>query len=244
VTINIAPLRGCVSDCSMTHARNKSDIAAAYNEWAESYDTDHNRTRDLAAQVLRQVDLNFADRRVIEVGCGTGRNTEWLSKLAAGPRQIVGLDFSEEMLERARVRVRDSRIRLIQHDVRAAWPLADISADVVIVMLVLEHVEDIRAVFAEAFRTLSAGGECFICELHPMRQLMGGQAQFTSAQTGEHRRVPAFLHNTSEYVQAGLSCGFELLHLGEWRDVDAQASDFPRLLSLQLRKTLETKTRI
>ena len=220
----------------VTTEAEESEIAAAYNEWAETYDTDHNRTRDLAAQILRQAHLNFADRRVIEVGCGTGRNTEWLSQLAAGPREIVALDFSEEMLARARVRVHDPRACFVQHDVRTAWPLADSSADVVIAMLVLEHVEHLEPVFAEAFRTLNAGGELFICELHPVRQLLGGQAQFTSTQTGEHRRVPAFLHNTSEYVQAGLSCGFELLHLGEWRDADALRSDFPRLLSLHFRQ--------
>jgi ubiquinone/menaquinone biosynthesis C-methylase UbiE len=221
----------------MTAQEKKSEVASAYNEWAETYDTDHNRTRDLAAQILKQFDLNFADRRVIEVGCGTGRNTEWLSRCVPGPREIVALDFSEEMLERARDLVRDPRVRFIQHDVRTGWPLADISADVVIAMLVLEHVEHLEPVFAEAFRTLHTGGEFFICELHPMRQLLGGQAQFTSAQTGEHRRVPAFLHNTSEYVQAGLSCGFELLHLGEWRDADAPTTDFPRLLSLHFRAT-------
>jgi len=229
----------------MTAQEKKSEIATAYNEWAETYDTVDNRTRDLAAAVLRQSDLNFAGRKVIEVGCGTGRNTEWLSRLAAGPREIVALDFSEEMLARARERVRDPRVRFIQHDVRTAWPLANISADVVIAMLVLEHVEHLEPVFAEAFRTLTAGGEFFICELHPMRQLLGGQAQFTSAQTGEHRRVAAFLHNTSEYVQAGLSCGFELLHLGEWRDADAVRNDFPRLLSLHFRRhTLATEARI
>ncbi len=235
-SINIAPLRGCTSDSSMTQDRDNSEIAAAYNEWAKTYDSDHNRTRDLAAQVLRQADLNFADRRVIEVGCGTGRNTEWLSRLAAAASEIVALDFSEEMLARARVRVRDPRICFVQHDVRTAWPLADSSADVVIAMLVLEHVEHLEPVFAEAFRTLNAGGELFICELHPMRQLLGGQAQFTSTQTGENRRVPAFLHNTSDYVQAGLSSGFELLHLGEWHDADALRSDFPRLLSLHFRQ--------
>jgi ubiquinone/menaquinone biosynthesis C-methylase UbiE len=220
----------------MTAQEKKSEVAAAYNEWAQTYDSVENRTRDLAAEVLRQVNLNFADRRVIEVGCGTGRNTEWLSSLAAGPREIVALDFSAEMLERARARVRDPLVRFIQHDVRAAWPLTDISAEVVIAMLVLEHVEHLAPVFAEAFRTLNAGGEFFICELHPMRQLMGGQAQFTQAQTGERQLVPAFLHNTSEYVQAGLSSGFELLHLGEWRDADADTSDFPRLLSLHFRR--------
>jgi ubiquinone/menaquinone biosynthesis C-methylase UbiE len=219
----------------MTQPSNKPEVAVAYNEWAETYDTDHNRTRDLAAQALRQADLNFAGRNVIEVGCGTGRNTEWLARSAAGATDIVALDFSEKMLTRARDRVRDPRVRFIQHDIRASWPLADASADVVIVMLVLEHVELLPSIFAEAARTLRAGGELFICELHPMRQLLGGQAQFTSTQTGERYLVPAFLHNTSDYVNAGLSAGFELAKLGEWRDADALPKDLPRLLSLHFR---------
>jgi malonyl-CoA O-methyltransferase len=220
----------------MTQPSGKSQIAAAYNEWAETYDTDQNRTRDLAGQVLRQVDLTFADRKVIEVGCGTGRNTEWLARHpAAGAGDIVALDFSEEMLARARERVRDPRVRFIQHDVRARWPLADASADLVIAMLILEHVEMLEPFFAQAARTLNVGGELFICELHPMRQLLGGQAQFTSTQTGEHRRVPAFLHNVSDYVNAALSSGFELVKMGEWRDSDALPNDLPRLLSLRLR---------
>jgi len=210
-------------------------LPAAYNEWAETYDTDQNRTRDLAGQVLRQVNLTFADRKLIEVGCGTGRNTAWLTRPAAGANDILALDFSEEMLARARERVRDPRVRFIQHDVRARWPLADASADVVIAMLILEHVEMLEPFFAEAARALNVGGELFICELHPMRQLLGGQAQFTSRQTGEHRRVPAFLHNTSDYVNAGLSSGFELVKLGEWRDGDAPLKDLPRLLSLRFR---------
>ncbi len=219
----------------MTQISDKSEIATAYNEWAETYDTVQNRTRDLAAEVLRKVDLNLAGRSVIEVGCGTGRNTEWLARLTAGIRDIVALDFSKEMLARARERVRDPRVRFIQHDVRARWPLADASADVVIVMLVLEHVEHLQPIFAEAARTLSAGGELFICELHPMRQLLGTQAQFTNAKTGEVHRVPAFLHEGSDYVNAGLSSGFELVNMSEWRDADALPNDVPRLLSLHLR---------
>ena len=54
---------------------DQSEIAAAYNDWAETYDIYPNRTRDLAAEVLRQVDLNLEGRKIVEVGCGTGRNT-------------------------------------------------------------------------------------------------------------------------------------------------------------------------
>ena len=217
----------------MKHASDQSEIAAAYNDWAETYDIVQNHTRDLAAKVLRQVNLNLDGRKVVEVGCGTGRNTTWLAERAA---EIVGLDFSEEMLAQARSRVNDPRVRFIQHDARMTWPLADSSADVVIAMLILEHVEKLEPVFAEAARVLNNGGQFFLCELHPMRQLTGGQAQFSNTRTGERQLISAFLHDVSDYVNASLSSGFELGHMGEPRDADAQASSQPRLLSLTFRK--------
>jgi len=216
----------------MTQSK-QSEIAEAYNDWAETYDTDQNRTRDLAGETLRQADLNIDGRRVIEVGCGTGRNTVWLAARAA---EIIGLDFSEAMLDRARVRVNDPRVRFVQHDVRLTWPLADASADDVIAMLILEHVEHVETVFAEAARVLRSGGELFVCELHPMRQHAGGQAQFSNTKTGQRQRVTAFLHDVSDYVNAGLSLGLELRNVGEWRDADAPAKSQPRLLSMLFRK--------
>jgi len=216
----------------MKQASDQSEIAAAYNDWAETYDIVQNHTRDLAAKVLRQVNLDLDGRKVVEVGCGTGRNTTWLAERAA---EIVGLDFSEEMLARARSLVNDPRVSFIQHDARKTWPLADSSADVVIAMLILEHVEKLEPVFVEAARVLNAGGQFFLCELHPMKQLMGGQAQFSNTRTGERQLISAFLHDVSDYVNAGLSSGLQLEHMGEWRDSDAQAISQPRLLSLKFR---------
>lgn len=217
----------------MTNSSEQSEIAAAYNDWAETYDINQNLTRDLAAKVLRQANLDLDGRKVVEVGCGTGRNTTWLAERAA---EMVGLDFSKEMLARARSLVNNPRVRFIQHDARIAWPVADASANIVIAMLILEHIEKLEAVFAEAARVLNTGGQFFLCELHPMRQLTGGQAQFNNLKTGARQLVSAFLHDVSEYVNAGLSSGFELQQIGEWRDADAQASDLPRLLSLIFRR--------
>ena len=221
----------------MKQASDQSEIAAAYNDWAETYDIVQNHTRDLAAKVLRQVKLDLDGRKVVEVGCGTGRNTTWLAERAA---EMVGLDFSEEMLARARSLVNDPRVSFIQHDARKTWPLADYSADVVIAMLILEHVEKLEPVFVEAARVLNTGGQFFLCELHPMKQLMGGQAQFSNTRTGERQLISAFLHDVSDYVNAGLSSGLQLEHMGEWRDSDAQAISQPRLLSLTFR-TLPTR---
>src|SRR5882724_9229221 len=113
----------------MTQPTPKSEIAAAYNDWDETYDTDPNRTRELAAAVLREIGLKLAGSNVIEVGCGTGRNTEWLARPAVGAAKIVALDFSERMLARARDRVSDPRVRFVQHDIRNTWPVPDASAD-------------------------------------------------------------------------------------------------------------------
>jgi ubiquinone/menaquinone biosynthesis C-methylase UbiE len=207
----------------------QSEIAAAYDDWAETYDTDLNRTRDLAAEALKQADINLSGRNIVEVGCGTGRNTAWLVERSA---EIVALDFSDEMLARARARVKDPRVHFVRHDARASWPLANSSADVVVAMLILEHIQNLQAFFAEAARVLNQGGKLFVCELHPMRQLTGGRAQFNSSKTGERQHITAFLHDVSEYVNAGLSEGLELRHLGEWRDTDAELVSMPRLLSL------------
>ncbi len=224
----------------MSTSPSKPEIATAYDRWAATYDDDPNRTRELSAAVLRQRGLELAGRDVIEIGCGTGRNTQWLAERAGS---VLALDFSEGMLRQARARVVSPRVRFVQHDIHDAWPVAGGSSDVVIAMLVLEHIEHVEAVFAEAARALRGGGALFLCELHPMRQLRGGQANFVNRETGEPERVPAFLHDVSEYVNAGLSSGYELVHLGEWRDAEAPRSDLPRLLSVHLRLQQITRGR-
>lgn len=50
----------------------------AYDAWAEQYDTDENPTRALNAMVLREQDFRRADDEVLEIGCETGLNTQWL----------------------------------------------------------------------------------------------------------------------------------------------------------------------
>lgn len=217
----------------MSEPSGLSDVGAAYDLWAESYDTDENRTRELAGVVLRESGLELAGRDVVEVGCGTGRNTAWLAARAAG---VVGLDLSDGMLRRARERVGSPAVRLLRHDVRTPWPLADAVADLVVAMLVLEHVERLAPVFREAARVLRPDGALFLCELHPVRQMLGRRAEFTHPETGATERVAAFLHDVSEYVNEAVAAGLELSRLEEPRDPGAGVSSPPRLLALTLRR--------
>ncbi|HYO62578.1 MAG TPA: methyltransferase domain-containing protein [Pyrinomonadaceae bacterium] len=214
-------------------SRPVDEIAGAYDRWAGTYETNENATRDMAARVIRRRFADARDGDVLEIGCGTGLNTRHLAERS---RSVLAFDFSAGMLERARANVSGANVRFEQRDIRRGWPLADDAVDLVVCTLVLEHVEDLGHVFGEAARVLRPGGEFFVCELHPFRQLQGGQAQFTEHDSGRVVLVPAFLHDVSDYLNAGARHGFELLRADEWRDDEGAAKTSPpRLLSLHVR---------
>lgn len=207
-----------------------SDVSTAYDRWSAQYDTDRNLTRDLDARVLREsTRLALTGRRVLEFGCGTGKNTKYLAQHA---RELIAMDFSAGMLAVARERVPQSHVRFVQHDVREHWPIDDSSIDLVVGNLVLEHVEQLELVFAQAARVLRDGGQLYFCELHPYRQWRGGQAHFTEEASGETVQVSAFVHSVGDYVNSALRQHFQLVEIGEWLEDDAGTGAFPRLLSL------------
>ena len=212
---------------------DSSDIAASYDAWAATYDVDANPTRDLDAAVLRAAALIVAGCDVLEIGCGTGKNTAWLAERA---KTVTALDVSTRMLEQARTRLQGRRVLFIEHDIRAEWPIGGSSIDLVVGNLVLEHVEHLPPVFAETFRVLRPGGRAFFCELHPERQRKGGRAQFVDPLTGGTVYVAAHLHTISEFVNTGLDEGLTLRRLGEHLEDGAAADAPPRLLSLLFAK--------
>ena len=208
-------------------------IAQAYNQWSASYDIDHNATRDLDATVLRTSGLAIQHANVIEIGCGTGKNTEWL---AAHARHVTAMDFSSGMLDRARAHVRSSHVEFVTHDIRQPWPVESSWADIVVGNLVLEHIHALEPVFCEAARVLRTGGLLYVAELHPYRQWRGGQAHFAAADGGETIHVPAFVHTVSDYINAGIAVGLLVSHVDEHVEDHAADGALPRLLSVQFIK--------
>jgi malonyl-CoA O-methyltransferase len=211
----------------------RSDVARAYDRWSRRYDDDDNETRDLDARVVRQSRLHLDGARVLELGCGTGKNSHWLATRA---RELIALDFSPGMLDVARRRVRAAHVRFIEHDITRPWPVEPVSCDVVVGNLVLEHVHELGPVYTEAARALRPGGQLYVCELHPYRQLRGGQAHFEDAETNQVVPVTAYQHSVSEYVNGALAAGFVLRALGEHLEESAAPHAAPRLLSMLFEK--------
>jgi demethylmenaquinone methyltransferase / 2-methoxy-6-polyprenyl-1,4-benzoquinol methylase len=97
--------------------------------------------------------------RVLDACCGTGDLA-----IAALPvaREVVGVDFSEAMLERARRKA--PSIEWVQADA-LELPFADASFDVVTVGFGVRNLDDLERGLAELARVLRAGGRIGILEI-------------------------------------------------------------------------------
>jgi demethylmenaquinone methyltransferase/2-methoxy-6-polyprenyl-1,4-benzoquinol methylase len=98
--------------------------------------------------------------RVLDACCGTGDLAVAARQEGAG--EIVGVDFSEQMLERARRKAPE--LEWIQADV-LALPLEDASFDAVVVGFGVRNVEDLEAGIRELRRVLKPGGRLGILEI-------------------------------------------------------------------------------
>ena len=100
-----------------------------------------------------------ANCRVVEIGCGIGRMTEWL---AADFGLVDALDVSPAMIETARHRlVYLPNIAFHTGNGSDLAPLADASADLVFSYIVFQHIpsrEAIEGYVSEAARVLKSGG--------------------------------------------------------------------------------------
>jgi len=147
------------------------------------------------------------------------------------------MDFSEGMLKQAKHNVNAKNVSFIQHDIRERWPFKGEQFGWVIGNLILEHIENLAPIFAEAYRVLKPLGFLFICELHPYRQIKGVQAKFHSGKQEKEEKIAAYIHDVSEYINTGQEAGFGLDKIAEWRDQpDSPLTELPRLISIVLQK--------
>jgi phosphatidylethanolamine/phosphatidyl-N-methylethanolamine N-methyltransferase len=139
---------------------NEAKISRHYDLWSKIYD--HTFGRLLVARQRRaiaELHLQPGDR-VLDLGIGTGMT------LLHYPRdvEVVGLDLSGGMLQRARQKVHEggmSNVQLIQADALAT-PFADASFDHILITHVISVVSDPLKLLAEAARLLKPEGRVVV----------------------------------------------------------------------------------
>lgn len=173
-----------------------------------------------AMQELAPVAARFldADAKVLEVGCGYGRNLMALASLQ--PRLVVGSDVDPGELQRAAAkraaapREQFARIELVRQEPRRL-PFRDGGFDLVVLWQVLEHLfgqELKQTVVSECIRVLKPGGrllvetpnQWFPVDYHDNKLPLAHWLPLPAREWLTHR-VRGMKYHPSEYVYLG-SC--------------------------------------
>ncbi len=147
---------------------------------AANYDRHAAVATEVAGRLIERLDgLRFDPRRILDLGCGTGRQARALHERFPNSH-ILAADPARGMLERAR-RQRGRwrrRFELIEADAESL-PVADGSIDLVFANMVLEWCRDPDRVLQELRRALCPGGLLLMATIGPdthreLHQILAG----------------------------------------------------------------------
>ena len=115
-------------------------------------------------KTLRQF-MSIEDKKVLDLGCGLGAKTLYYA--LKGARRVVGVDTDEEIIERARRRLKRSHADLsekVKFEVCGdrAIPFDSETFDVVITTATFEHIRFPETVLDECWRVVRTNGYIYI----------------------------------------------------------------------------------
>jgi ubiquinone/menaquinone biosynthesis C-methylase UbiE len=192
--------------------------------------------------VLRGMLPDIAGRRVVDLGCGFGWFCRWARE--HGAAEVLGLDVSDNMLNRARASGDDPAITYTKADLERL-DLPEAAFDLAYSSLALHYIVDAARLFATVHRALAPGGRFVFSTEHPI--LMAPRSQeWTVDATGqriwpldgylmEGPRVTEWLakgvikqHRTiATTLTLLINAGFTLTHVVEWNASDEQLQARP-----------------
>jgi len=162
-----SPLVTPAGSGSMAEVRRRFSRADAAERWNAMYadeterleDENYRLRRDLT--VAHVLSIATPESQVLDLGCGAG---PVISALRRHGIATAGLDYSEDMLDNARARLRALQLDdsgLLQGDCRHT-PYPSRSFDIVVCLGVISYIEDYDPVLDEIDRLLKPGGTALI----------------------------------------------------------------------------------
>lgn len=141
------------------------------------------------------------------------------------------MDFSDEMLAVAKEKITSPKVHFIHADITQPWKFLQDQYDLLTFSLVLEHISNLRPVFAKAGQFLKKGGYVYIGELHPCKQYAGTKARVMVNNT--EQIADCYDHHILDFIRAARKSGLNIFDMNEFFDNDKV---MPRILSITLRK--------
>lgn len=196
-----------------------------YDRWAEVYDTDGNPLIALEEPEVDRLLGEVAGLAVADIGAGTGRHAV---RLAAAGARVTAVDFSEEMLKKAKAKAAARDVTFVVHDLTHGLPFHDASFDRVVCGLVVDHIADLAGLFGEMKRIARPDAVIVVSVMHPAMMLKGVQARFCDPTTGRETRPASHANQLSDYVRAAVTADLRIAHISEHAVDDALAAQLPR----------------
>jgi ubiquinone/menaquinone biosynthesis C-methylase UbiE len=102
--------------------------------------------------------------KILDVGCGSGKQCFLYNDYVKGQAEITGGDFSEELLEKAREenKKRGTNIKFMHLDFNKPFPFEDAQFDLLSSAFAIYYASDLAFTFGEAQRVLKPGGRLFV----------------------------------------------------------------------------------
>lgn len=199
----LALLRGVIAG-----ALPERSVHHGYADWSKTYDLPGNPLIHLEETVLLPLLAALPAGRALDAACGTGRVS---AHLAAAGHDVLGVDTTPAMLERARTKVPGARFvegRL------EALPVDDASFDLAVCALALDHATEIGPALGELARAVRPGGRVIVTDIHPSMVHLGGQAAYVD-EDGAWAFVRAHPHLHSDFLRAFAASGLDVDELFE-----------------------------
>lgn len=116
----------------------------------------------LAGRLIRRDGFNVRGcKRILDAGCGNGRYSQFLLSEADADATLTSFDYSQQMLQRARKRLQNSRVTQVAADL-TRLPYPDACFDAIVCGWVLEHLPDPSPGLWELARVLRPGGKLLL----------------------------------------------------------------------------------
>jgi len=194
--------------------------------------------------VLRSMLPDMRSLRVVDLGCGYGWFCRWAAENGAG--EVLGLDISEKMLERARAQTADAAIAYRRVDLEEL-SLPKASFDLAYSSLAFHYVEDAARLYRAIHDALVPGGRLVFSTEHPIFMASGQHGWMATDGGGriwpvdrysvEGSRVTNWLgadvvkyHRTlATTINLLIGTGFRILRLDEFAPSAAQIEADPTL---------------
>lgn len=193
------------------------DTRTAYDMWSRTYDAHPNPLVAMARVALAKEIPDPSGMSIYEFGCGTGANLYSLQQ--RGGARLCGGDISDGMLSLARSRLEGLNVDLFHLDDSRLRFGSSETFDLILAILVLEHVEELDEFFQNAAKHLSAGGQVYVSELHPDQSAKGKKAHFQTSE-GIEISTHSFHRTQDEFVRSAERAGLKLVSLASWSPDD------------------------